>query len=330
MVLTLALGIGANGAVFTILQSVLLQPLPYDDPSRLALVSNPTRTNLPLEFSGPMAISVRDAAAGRFGEVAAAILTHNGGQLGAVQGDHLAAALDLSIGDRAVRLSGATVTPNFFRVLGVHAAIGRLFADGDGRDRRDLDHPQRCNLAPRVRRRLDDHRTRDHDRHGCAAHRPDIHGDRRASARSCTSAIPPKSRRGSMTPWSAVAQSNPYAVGQYTLVARVQPGVSIEHARQLIRSMPRNPLVAPADARGGELDRLDLVTMRDWIVGDTRPSLYLLGGVATLLLLVTCVTVSNGLARANLGASTGARSAIRTWRRAVAAAPAACLSRERC
>ena len=98
-----------------------------------------------------------------------------------------------------------------------------------------------------------------------------------------------------MTSWSEVAQSNPYAIGQYTLVARVQPGVTIEHARRLIRSMPRNPLVAPSDARGGELDRLDLVTMRDWIVGDTRPSLYLLGGVATLLLLVTCVTVSNGL-----------------------------------
>lgn len=131
-IVTLALGIGANGAVFSILQSALLQSLPYDDASRLVLISKlAPDANLPLEFSGPMAISVRDAAADRIGEVAAAMLTHSGGQLGAVQGDHLAATLDLSTGDRTARLNAATVTPNFFRVLGVRAALGRLFSNAD-------------------------------------------------------------------------------------------------------------------------------------------------------------------------------------------------------
>jgi putative ABC transport system permease protein len=115
-----------------------------------------------------------------------------------------------------------------------------------------------------------------------------------------------------VAPWSTVAQSNPYAVGHYMLVARIRATLSIESARQLIRTIPRNPLLAPTDARGGEHDRLDLITMRDWIVGDTRPSLYLLGATAALLLLVSCVTVSNGLlARiSERGQELGVRSAL--------------------
>jgi putative ABC transport system permease protein len=294
-VVTLSLGVGANGAVFSILRSVLLQRLPYDDASRLVLVSKSGRyANLPLEFSGPMAISVRDAAAGRIGDVAAAMLAHSGGQLGAVQGDHLAATFDLLIADRAVRLNGATVTPNFFRVLGVHAALGRLFVSGDttisgtaivlsdatwrrefGADSAIIGRA--ITLAsglPRVERKYR------------------VLG---VLPRGVHFTYPAEVEAWMMAPWSEVAKGNPYAVGQYMLVARVRPSVSIEHARQLLRSMPRNPLVAPGDARGGEHDRLDLLTMRDWIVGDTRPSLYLLGGIAALLLLVTCLTVSNAL-----------------------------------
>jgi putative ABC transport system permease protein len=293
-ILTLALGIGANGAVFSILQSVLLQPLPYEDASRLVIISNASReTGLPLEFSGPMTMSIRDAAARQFGEVAAAQITH-GGQLGAVQGDHLASALDLSIGDRAVRLNGASVTPNFFRVLGVRASIGRLFADGDdgvsgaaivlsdatwqrefGADPTIIGRPLTIGTGiPRVDRTFR------------------VVG---VLPRGVHFTYPTEVEAWTVLPWTAVSQSNPYAVGQFTLVSRVRPELAVDAAHRLISSMPRNALVAPSNARGGENDRLDFLTMRDWVVGDTRPSLYLLGGVAVLLLLVTCVTVSNGL-----------------------------------
>ena len=293
-VLTLALGVGANGAVFSILQSVLLQPLPYDDASQLVLVSKLGHdADVPLEFSGPMAISVRDAAAGRVGEVAAAMLAHSGGQLDAVQGDHLAATLDLSIADHAVRLNGAIVTPNFFRVPGVRAAIGRLFLNGDARSqaaivlsdatwRREFGADsgiigRAITLAsglPRIERTYT------------------VLG---VLPRGVHFSYPAEVEAWIVTAWSDVAQSNPYAVGQYTLVARVRPSVSIKLARQLMQSMPRNQLAAPLDARAGEHDRLDLIAIRDWIVGDTRPSLNLLAGIAALLLLVTCATVSNGL-----------------------------------
>lgn len=294
-ILTLALGIGANGAVFTILQSVLLQPLPYDDASRLAMISNVSReTGLPLEFSGPMAVSIRDAAMRQFGELAAALTMHNGGQLDAVQGDHLQSAFDVSIGDRAVRLSGGSVTPNFFRVLGVRAALGRVFTEQD-----DTGSASPIVLSDAAWRR-------EYGADPTIIGRPITIGSGVPRVlrmytvvgvlpRGVHFTYPDEVEAWTAMPWSAVAQSSPYAVGQFTLVSRIRPPLSIDQARTLIASMPRDPLTAPADARSGERARLDLLSMRDWIVGDTRPSLYLLATVAALLLLVTCVTVSNGL-----------------------------------
>jgi putative ABC transport system permease protein len=298
IVMTIALGVGANGAVFSILQSVLLQPLPYDDASRLVVLSHAGsdhRSDLPLEFGGPMAMSVRDAADGQFGEVAAGMIMHNGGQLGAVQGDHVEAALDLSIGDRAVRLSGASVTPNFFRVLGVRAAIGRVFADQDDGTSESLiilsDAAWRREFGadPSIVGRAV---TIGSGRPPRVAQTFTVLG---VLPRDVHFTYPTEVEAWVAMPWTAIARSNPYAGGEFTLVARIRPGLSIEKAHKLISSMPRNPMDAPADARRGENDRIDFTSMRDWVVGDTRPTLYLLGGVAALLLLVTCVTVSNGL-----------------------------------
>jgi len=303
-ILTLALGIGANGAVFSILQSVLLQPLPYDDPSRLVMLWHADRrdvVNAPadrsrdrIEFSGPMAMSVRDAAAGVLGETAAAMVTHAGGQLGATQGDHLDSALDLVVGDRAFRLSGATVTPNFFRVLGVRAAMGRVFDDRD----------DGTSGTPIILSDATWRRDFGADPHIVGRPVTIISGMPRVAAtfavigvlpRGVQFTYPAEVEAWRVMPWTAVARSNPYAVGEFMVLLRVRQGLSMDQARRLVSTMPRNPLVAPADARGAANDRVGLLPMREWVVGDTRPSLYLLGGVAALLLLVTCVTVSNGL-----------------------------------
>lgn len=301
-ILTLALGIGANGAVFSILQSVLLQPLPYEDESQLVMLWHADRRELAntpadrwhdrMAFSGPMVLSVRDAAARHLGEVAAGILMRSGGQLGAVQGDALESALDLSIGDRTIRLSGASVTPNFFRVLGVHAAMGRVFSDRD----------DGMSESPII---LSD-----------ATWRRDFGADPHIVGRSITVAfgVPRESRiftvvgvlpRGVhftypdeveawlVMPWTAIEQSNPYR-SRFTVIARLRSGLSTDQGQRLIASMPLSPGSVPTDVPGA-YDRIGLTSMRDWIVGNTRPTFYLLGGVATLLLLVTCVTVASGL-----------------------------------
>lgn len=296
-IFTLALGIGANGAVFSILQSALLQPLPYDHASRLVMLWH-TRPHAGqwddrFAFSGQVVMGVRDAAAGRLGEVAAGIVMHTGGQLGAVEGDRLESALDLSIGDRTIRLNGASVTPNFFRVLGVRAAIGRVFGDQDdgtsgasivlsdatwrrefGADPKVVGRPITITSGmPRVAQTFT------------------VVG---VLARGVHFTYPDEVEAWFVMPWTAVEQSDPYG-SPFTVVARLRPDLPTNQASRFISSMPLTRWSAPAGASGERNDRLGLTPMRDWIVGDTRPSLYLLGGVAALLLLVTCVTVSNGL-----------------------------------
>jgi predicted permease len=115
IVLTLALGIGANTAIFSIIDSLLLRPLPVQDPSRLALV---TDTSDGGQESWTYAIweqirDRRDAFAGT-----AAWATAD-------------ASFSLSQGGETEVVNGIWVSGEFFDVLGVPAARGRTFSAAD-------------------------------------------------------------------------------------------------------------------------------------------------------------------------------------------------------
>jgi predicted permease len=115
--LTLALGIGANTAIFTIVHSVLLRPLPYDQPEALHYVSyGPARGPfwlLPgLSDADYLAFREHDRSFEALATFASAPLTLTGA------------------GD-AARVASAMVTPDFFHVLRIPAASGRTFVAGD-------------------------------------------------------------------------------------------------------------------------------------------------------------------------------------------------------
>jgi putative ABC transport system permease protein len=118
-VTSIALGIGATATVFSVANAILWRPLPYEDPSRLVVASaelrNRNTRNLPL--SGPDFLDLRAQARTTFNDVAAVLTGRT--------------LIDQADGTLAqVRL--ATVSPNFFRVLGRPMAIGRDFVDADG------------------------------------------------------------------------------------------------------------------------------------------------------------------------------------------------------
>ena len=114
VVLTLAVGIGANTAIFTVVKAVLLRPLPYKDPGRLVMIwtDDPAHGVHEEGVSYPNFEDWR-AANRVFDDLA--ILSRNN-------------PVTLTGGEVARRVEAAVVSANFFSVLGVQPAMGRVFS----------------------------------------------------------------------------------------------------------------------------------------------------------------------------------------------------------
>src|SRR5436305_10105722 len=124
-VLTLALGIGANTAIFTLVNAVLLRMLPVKDPQQLVVVGDPQRANSRSNgkprvdiFSYPLYQQLRDRNSVFAGLCAAA--TEHRIDVDAEQG-----------GPSDQKIIGRMVSGNYFSVLGLEPAAGRLFSDSD-------------------------------------------------------------------------------------------------------------------------------------------------------------------------------------------------------
>jgi putative ABC transport system permease protein len=115
-VLTLALGIGANTAVFTVINGVLLRPLPYADPDRIVTLLNGRNGRLSAAFSPPNFLDVTKDSGVFAGAAAFQPTTVNVTGLGEPQ-----------------RLDGADVTWPFFNVIGVTPRLGRVFTESDAK-----------------------------------------------------------------------------------------------------------------------------------------------------------------------------------------------------
>jgi hypothetical protein len=115
IILTLALCIGVNSAIYSVIDSTLLRPLPYPEPERLAQVATI------VENKG--ARIIRDAQDGRMWE---AVRDHDTGFDRAIMAG--TSGVNLSLGDTAEYVQQHRVSAGYFRVLGVRPAIGREFS----------------------------------------------------------------------------------------------------------------------------------------------------------------------------------------------------------
>jgi putative ABC transport system permease protein len=116
-VLTIALGVGANTAIFSVVRAVLLRPLPYDDPQELVLVWGELTTRNVQRFPMSPPDLQRMRAETRSFERLEAVVTF---------GQALTAA-DVE----PERIETGLTTPGFLDMLGARAALGRLFVEDD-------------------------------------------------------------------------------------------------------------------------------------------------------------------------------------------------------
>src|SRR5258708_1933017 len=112
-IITLALGLGSSTAIFTVVNGVLLRPLPYPHPERLVRVSS--------KYQGGMDYGVTRAAQYRFLQEQ----SHSFESLEA--NDVVPSGVNLSGGREPEQVASAFVSAEFFRVLGVTPVLGRAF-----------------------------------------------------------------------------------------------------------------------------------------------------------------------------------------------------------
>jgi putative ABC transport system permease protein len=268
--LTLALGIGANTAIFSILQSVVLRPLPYGDPERVVMIWREANEG---EMTWLSASEVK-----RYGEERGSFA-----QLGA----YLVGAATLTGGREPERVVAAFATPNLFRTLGVSALHGRTFLPEDGQ----VD-PTVVILG-----------------HGLWQRRfggdPGIVGrsilvnDR---PRTVVGVLPPSFRvpldfdeERPIELWRPTTLDDPtYAgfgnrsfIGIGRLAAGASPAQATAAMRALEESWFREGLVR------NRIAGRSAVPVRDLVLGDVRYALFVLLGAVGVILLIACANVAN-------------------------------------
>src|SRR6516165_6797104 len=119
-IFTLALGIGANTAIFSVVDAVLLRPLPYAEPDRIVTVAE---SNRPYDLP-----SRNEVSAGNFFDWR--LRNHVFEQIGAV---HIP-GYSITGTDRPERVQGAAISAGMLHLLGLRPALGREFETADDRD----------------------------------------------------------------------------------------------------------------------------------------------------------------------------------------------------
>src|SRR6478735_9121892 len=117
-VLTLALGVGANTAIFSVINAVLLRPLPYPDPNRVVIVTETEAEQPSISVSFPDYLDWKKESRS-FEELA--VTRRESYNLSGL------------FGRSPEQISGAIVTANFFRVIGLKPQIGRVFTEEEDR-----------------------------------------------------------------------------------------------------------------------------------------------------------------------------------------------------
>ena len=269
-ILTLGLAIGANAVVFSMVDAVLLRPLPYPQPERLALVARVfSRDGVTLSentgHTGAVFEQIRDRATTMTAAVSVG----------------LAVRVNLVAGGRALPVTQQRVSAGYFTLLGVPPSIGREFSREEDRE----GGPPVVIFSDRLWRDL-------------------LAADPRAIGQTVILKGEPHTLVGVMPPsfrsnvhadlWSPVRPNRNGEGGgeNYTIVARLKDGVSWSQASADAASVADSALRSRTSASGAIATHA-VISMQKALVDSVRVPLLLLWVSVGIVLLVACVNLAS-------------------------------------
>ena len=279
VILTLALGIGANTSIFSIVNAVLLRSLPYYDPSRLVKITfnNPGIGLRDIRFSVPELEDLKSRA-GVFEDVSV-VVSGSTNLTGARQ--------------QPERLELLEVSPNYFSMLGAPPQIGRLFGSQDFA----LGFAEAAVISDGLWRRsyggdpniLGKHLQLDNDPYTIVGVLP-------AGFRH-----PGKTIARDVEVWVTCGFSaDPYPKPARNLrglpgaIGRLKPGISVAQAQSRLTAMASElrtdfPNDYPPEAKWS----IEIQPLQDALVGNVRPQLLVLMAAVVLVVLIASVNIAN-------------------------------------
>ena len=258
-VLTLALGIGANTAIFTVVNGLLLRPLPYPQPEQLVTLKS--------QQSVPELADMQQQS-------------QSFERLGGIS----LQAADYSGGGEPVQLEVGLVTGDFFSVLGARTTLGRTIGPIDD----VFDAARVLVLSHGLWQRQFGGDTNILGRNVTLA----------GQSYTVIGVTSPdfRSPRGTPDAFAPIHVFYPLAAksrGAHLLriYARLLPAVAMEQAQSELRVLDERMALANPDENKGR--QTTLVSLHERMVGDIRPALYVLFGAVGLVLLIACANFAN-------------------------------------
>jgi len=274
----LALGIGANTAIFTVVNTVLLQPLAYPEPDRLVQLELSSPQGNGNITSIPKFIIWREQTQ-VFQDVAAYDLGGPG--------------VNLTGEDRPEQLKGVHVSAEFFRLFGARVVAGRTFSAEEDRP----GGPPLAVIAGGLWRR----------RFGSDLNLVGKSIDLGGEPFTVIGILDPTFTSDPPADIYLPLKADPNSTDQahyLRAAARLQPGVTLEKAKAAMKVAAEQfnrKFAAAAGAQLGPQGSFTAEPLRDTIVGDVRKALLVLLGAVSLVLLIACANVANLLlARATI------------------------------
>jgi putative ABC transport system permease protein len=267
-VLTLALGIGANTAMFSVINAVLIRPLPFPNSERLVSVwqEYPKRAWPRANFSLPNFLDLRGESAVLAEAGAYALSSHT-----------------LTSGEEPERLNSVRMSVSLLPTLQIQPALGRNFLDEEDRP----EGPRAALLSDQL------WRSRFHSDPAIVGRAIRLNDEWPVTV---VGVLPREFRIGDESPELCLPlRLDPAKVGRgqrgLEVIARLKPGVDSENLKGNL-SIVAARLRAADPWANGEL-QLNAMPLHAHLVGEVRPALLMLGGAVACVLLIACANVGN-------------------------------------